>query len=338
MRFIKILVIIFIMLIASTTVGIKLNRFSHEVFDLFQDKTFSAKNFQKVKDFNADEDILYLPEMDSISINNSINNLSILRNKEVRKFLYLYLTKNRPYIIRSIERSHHYKDTIADVFKGVEKIPEYITLLPFLESGFCPRAVSRSSAVGLWQFMRGTSSILGLEKNIWVDERRSVKKSTKAAFVHLKNLYNIFKSWDLALAAYNSGSSHILNAMKKSGAKNIWQLIESRSLRKETHEYVPRFMALILIYKYQSEFGLKDQIAIPENIDITEINLKEQVNIYDIARLSDTPVKTIKMLNPELNRLKTPPGKRGYSLKIPESTKSKLLKNNRLYTKFFTSL
>ena len=120
------------------------------------------------------------------------------------------------------------------------------------------------------------------------------------------------------------------------GAKNIWELVESGSLRKETHEYVPRFMALILIYKYQSEFGLKDQISIPEDIDITEINLKEQVNIHDIARLSDTPVKIIKMLNPELSKLKTPPGKRGYSLKIPESTKSKLLKNDRLYTKFFT--
>ena len=135
--------------------------FSLGFFKLFSETEYSGNGLKKVQEFNPEKDTLYLPGLENKELFESIEDLSMCRNEDVRKYIYLYLTSGREYLIKSIERSYIYIDIINDIMKKNPDIPAEIALLPLLESGFDPNAVSRSNAVGLWQFLQSTSSHLG---------------------------------------------------------------------------------------------------------------------------------------------------------------------------------
>ena len=296
--------------------------FSWGLFDLFSENTYTEEGLQKVHDFDPEEDILYLPKLSDKEIFESARDLSICRKKEVRKYIYIYLTTGREYVKKSIERSYLYIDIINDIFAENKDIPPEIALLPLLESGFDPTAVSRSNAVGLWQFLKSTSKHFDLKGDKWVEERRDIEKSTLAAIRHLRNLNNNFKSWDLALAAYNGGGGQVRRAMNKTGAKSIWQLIEMKALTRETSEYVPRYIALMMIYKNQKLFGIEDEIRIPSKEKTENIVLKYSVNINQVSRICDVEKDTIMKFNPELKRTLTPPTVKDYTLRLPVKAKN----------------
>jgi len=304
--------------------GINTRLFSWGLFNLFSDHDYRAEGQKRAEEFDPDRDILYLPSMQGKNLFQSVNDLSVCRNRHVRKFLYIYLTSGRDYVIQGIENSEHFNGIISDIFSRHKDVPEGLAMLPLLESKFDPRAVSRSRAVGLWQFMRNTSRPLGLKHNSWVDERRDIELSTEAAVIHLNNLYRQFNSWGFALAAYNGGSVTVKRAIKKSGAKNIWELIDSGALRKETSEYVPRFIALLLIYRNQGLFDIRDEISSPDIMQTEIIELPSPVSIHQVAHYSGTPVSIIKKYNPELKRPVTPPYTRKYPLRLPVGSAEKL--------------
>ncbi len=306
------------MITTSTAFNLHCKSFCWEFLELFNQTEFSSAHFQRVLDYNTDNDITPLPSLQGKDLFESINDLSICRNKDVRKFLYLYLTRGRNFIIKSIKRSANYLNVIENEFDKNPQFPKDIMYLPLLESGFNPYAVSRSRAVGLWQFLKSTSKILGLKTNYWVDERRDVRKSTIAAIQHLKNLYSIFNSWELTLAAYNGGGLHVKRSMNKTGRNEFWSLHESSMLQRETNEYVPRFAALLVIYKNQKFFGLDEEIGTINRVDLDQLTFIRPVNIRLYSRTSGIPVKTIRTFNPELKRNTTPPYQDNYSLKIPE--------------------
>ena len=235
--------------------------FSWGLFQLFDEQQYSVEGHEKVRNFNPDIETFYLPGIEGKDFFNTVKDFSICRRKQVREFLYIYLTIGREYTIRSIERSFFYIDSIKNIMKDNPDIPDAIALLPLLESGFDPAAVSRSNAVGLWQFMKRTASFFGLKKNRLVDERLDVIKSTEAAIRHLRHLYLRFGSWELALAAYNGGEGMLSRAIEKVGTEDIWQLIDAGMLPVETAEYVPRFAALLLIYHNSSLFGIDREIT-----------------------------------------------------------------------------
>jgi len=291
--------------------------FSLGVFELFNDSQYSANGHEKVKNFNPEEETLYLPGMEDKEFFEAVNDFSILHKKGVREFIYLYLTTGREYIIRSMERSGYYFGIIEKIMKENPDIPEDIALLPLLESGFDPLAVSRSKAVGLWQFMQATSSHLGLKNNAWVDERRDIEKSTRAAIRHLRYLNKSLGSWDLALAAYNGGEGQIRRAIQKTGTNDIWELISSGVLSRETEEYVPRFAALILIYKNRRLFRIENELQINKAYPTNEICLDRQKSLKDISQYYAGGVELLKHLNPELKTGITPPPGEGYMLKVP---------------------
>jgi len=320
--------------ILISLLGFEKNLFSWGLFNLFSDTSYSKKGLNRAISFDPDEDILYLPKLNDKELFESINDLSICRKKEVRKYIYIYLTSGRKYTKKSIEKSYIYKDIIEKVFKDNPDIPAEIAVLPLLESGFNPLAVSRSRAVGLWQFMKNTATPLGLQRNKWIDERRDIEKSTEAAIRHLRNLHKRFGSWELALAAYNGGGGHVKRSMNKTGAKDFWTLSTTGTLSRETAEYVPRFIALTLIYKNQRLFDIKDEIEIPETIKTENFAMNYSVNIHHISKLADIPVKTIKRFNPELKRNITPPYRKNYSLRIPVSAADKLKKREKELYKF----
>jgi membrane-bound lytic murein transglycosylase D len=307
--------------------------FSWGLFDLFSDKAFTEEGLEKVTEFNPETDILYLPGLEGKDIFQASKDLSITRKKEIRKFIYLYLTTGRDYVKASIYRSYDYMDIIEEIFKEYPDIPSEIALLPLLESGFNPMAVSRSNAIGLWQFLSNTSVYFGLKSDKWVEERRDIDKSTRAALEHLRHLYNSFGSWDLALAAYNGGGGQVRRAMEKTGAKDIWELRKAGVLTKETGEYVPRYLALLIIYNNQKLFGLDKEIASPEKEKTIPVKLKYAVNIHEVSRHLEVPIETIKKYNPELNRKITPVTVEEYSLRLPAKAAKEFEKKSHLLYK-----
>lgn len=299
--------------------------FSLGMFQLFGEAQYSKDRHDMAKNLNPDEDILYLPGMEEKEFFESVNDFSIMRKKGVRDFLYLYLTRGREYTIRSIERSGNYIDTINAIIKRNPDIPADIALLPLLESGFDPMAVSRSNAVGLWQFMERTSSYIGLRTDSLIDERRNIEKSTEAAIRHLRHLYIKFGRWDLALAAYNGGEGQLSRAIETAGTENIWELINSGALSRETSEYVPRYAALILIYKNTRLFRIEKEIRLEKPVAVKRICLKEPKSLRDISLHHGTEPDVIKKLNPELKTGMTPPSESGYLLNVPSDKTTSLL-------------
>lgn len=313
--------------------------FSWGLFDLFTDQAFTEEGMAKVKEFDPETDILYLPGLEGKDIFQAAKDLSITRKKEIRKFIYLYLTTGREYIKASISRSYDYMDIIQEILKEYPEIPSEIAILPLLESGFNPMAVSRSNAMGLWQFLNNTSVYFGLKNDKWVEERRDIDKSTRAALEHLRHLYNSFGSWDLALAAYNGGGGQIKRGMEKSGASDIWELKKAGVLTKETEEYVPRYIALLIIYNNQKLFGLEKEIARPEKEETIPIQLKYAVDINEVSRHLEVPICTIRKYNPELNRNITPITVEDYSLRLPvKAAKDFEKKSSLLYKKNIKSV
>lgn len=283
--------------------------------------------------FDPERDILFIPPLGDKDLFESIDDLSITRDAEVRKFIILYLTTGKDYLTTAIIRSHRYINIIQDIFSRNKDIPAQLALLPLLESAYNPYAVSRSKAVGLWQFLKGTGRSLGLKTNTWVDERRDIEKSTEAAIKHLRNLHGIFKSWDLALASYNGGAGHVKRAMKKSGSKNIEQLIQSSKLKKETREYVARFAALSVIYKNQQLFDIKDDAANLQCQETDTVIIEFPVSITHISTIAEVSTETIRICNPELKKNFIPPYERKYSLRVPVDAKEKIEKNSdKLYS------
>ncbi len=276
--------------------------------------------------FDPENDIVFLPECGK-DFFADVEDLSVLRRKEVRRFLYLYLTRGRDFTIRGIERSSMYKDVIDQIFAENPDIPEDLAFLPLLESGFNPSAVSRSRAVGLWQFMKNTSEPLGLKKNKWVDDRRSIEKSTRAAVRHLRGLYRPFGSWELALAAYNGGGGHVRRSMEKADTSDFWKLQETGILRNETSEYVPRFAALLIICRNLDMFRICDDINYSAAAETDTIRLKYSVPLSAVSRYSGSSVMTIRRLNPELSMNVTPPEGHDFKLRLPVRNIKKLAGN-----------
>jgi membrane-bound lytic murein transglycosylase D len=313
-------------------VGINEQVFSWGLFNLFTDTAYPEEAQKRIEDFDPNTDVLYLPDLKDKDVFQATRDLSICRKKSVRKFVYHYLTGGREYLVRSIGRSYLYEDILKEVFKNNKDMPEELSMLPLLESCFDPNAVSSSRAVGLWQFVDNTARPLGLERNRWVDERRNIEKSTEAALRHLRNLRVLFPSWELTLAAYNGGAGYVKRTMDRTGTRDFWTLAENGALRGETSEYVPRFIALLLIYKNQRLFGIKDEINIPEKRETERFTLEKAVDLRHVSRVSGVPLQTLKELNPELILSITPPSRKTYGLRIPSDAKKMLeIKTKELY-------
>ena len=228
--------------------------------------------------------------------------------------LFSYKIKERFAIWLS--RSGKYLDLMKGILKE-QNVPEDIVFLPLIESGFNANAYSPARAVGYWQFIASTAKRYGLEINWWRDERKDPVKSTVAAANYLNDLYQIFGSWNLAMAAYNAGEGKILKALNKAKADNYWALLKSRHIRNETKNYVPKFIAASLIANSPQNFGFYDlEYLQPLNYDL--VTIKDPVDLDIIAECAETSVEVIKELNPELRRWCTPPDVSEYSIRIPE--------------------
>ncbi len=215
-----------------------------------------------------------------------------------------------------LERSARYMEIMREILRD-KKLPEELVFLPFVESGFNVNAYSTAKAVGPWQFIEATAKRYGLVVDWWRDERRDPVKSTEAAAEYLSDLYSMFGSWHLALAAYNAGEGKIMKALKRTNADDYWSLLRTKQIRDETKEYVPRFFAAKQIAHSPEDFGFSD-LDYRDPLEFDEVEIDRPLDIDVIARCSRASVTEIRELNPELRRWSTPPNVDRYTVRIPK--------------------
>lgn len=242
----------------------------------------------------------------------------LILNDSVENQLAYFTSRGREQFQDWLDHSARYLPVMKQIFREYN-LPEDLVYLVMIESGFNPLAVSRKKAAGPWQFMEATAREYGLTTDPWVDERRDPIKSTRAAAAHIKDLYNLFGSWPLVLASYNAGTTKVQSAVLRVRSSDFWDLRDSRHFRRETRNYVPRYMAALIIAKNPAAYGFIAPNEAPFEYD--EIVVKRSTSLREIASYSRCPYSDILELNPELIKEETPPQPR-YVVRIPRGTKS----------------
>ena len=259
--------------------------------------------------------------------------ISILENDEILKNIAFLTAEGakggRRFYKKWLERTTKWFPMMRRI-AAEEDVPEELIYLSMIESGLKPTAVSKSSAVGLWQFMRATGEDYGLNDtaSVWVDERRDPEKSTRAAFKYLKDLYNMFGDWHLALAAYNCGQGRVGRTILKYGdsTSNYWDIRDK--LPRETQHYVPIYVAATKIALNPSAYGFDlDSLNYEQEYIYDTYELSQPLSLSIIAKCIDTTREAIQDLNPELIRSLTPPDAVNYTIKLPKGCLEKFVGN-----------
>ncbi|MDH4226443.1 MAG: transglycosylase SLT domain-containing protein [Deltaproteobacteria bacterium] len=266
------------------------------------------------------------PQSDSEAQEAATNFVPVLSNAKVDAFKRYFQTRGKDIFSKWLDRSKAYMPMVLDILEK-EGLPEDIAYLALIESGYNPHAKSRAGAVGIWQFMPGTARKYGLRVDWWIDERKDPEKATKAAADYLNDLYDRFDSWYLAAAGYNAGEGRIERALRRFKADNYWDIASNkRALKRETREYVPKYLAAIIIAKEPECYGFMPTNTESDYVyDTVEIRHSTDINV--IAKAAGTTATELKRLNPELNRWFTPPDYKNYKIKLPVGTKAAFLEN-----------
>ncbi|HVY45606.1 MAG TPA: lytic transglycosylase domain-containing protein, partial [Minicystis sp.] len=227
----------------------------------------------------------------------------------------------RAAFLARFRRSGLYRDHIEFALREAG-LPEDLVWVPAIESGFDPRSLSPSGASGLWQFMPETAALYGLDQSEWVDERRSLGRATTAAVAHLRDLYERFHRWDLALAAYNVGFDGVVRAMDRFAERegrrpsSFAELAGARLLPQETSSYVPEIHAFAIVAANRARFGL-DRIELAQAPDLGELAVPAGTRLRTIARSAGIPTSALRDLNPQILRDRVPPTGGDYLVTLP---------------------
>ncbi len=246
------------------------------------------------------------------------------KNDKVETFINYFKTKIRDRFSAWLSRSSKYLPIINKIFEE-HGIANELVFLPLIESGFSPYATSRAQAVGIWQFIKGTAIRYGLRVDNFVDERKDPVKSTEAAAKYLKDLYEMFGSWDLALAAYNAGEGKISKIINSKGTNDFWDVISHKKVKRETKEYVPRFVAATLIAKEPELYGFENVNYLP-TLDFEEVILPPKTTLSSVADIIGVDEELLREYNPAIKHGILPPDT-SYIVRLPKGTSQILIEN-----------
>ena len=244
-------------------------------------------------------------------------------NSNIHGFINFFTIRNREYTRLMLRRKDLYFP-LFEKYLAQYNLPQELKYLSIIESGLNPRAVSRASAVGLWQFMSFTGRYFGLKNDWYFDDRMDPEKSTEAACQYLSQLYGMFHNWELTLAAYNSGPGTVKRAIRRSGyKKTFWEIYNY--LPRETRSYVPQFVAIIYAMNYADEHNMIET-ALEEAIPHDTIHVKQYLHLDTFAKLTGTCTEEILQLNPAVRHNAIPGNGKVYVLRVPKTAKVELEK------------
>ncbi|MFW0884113.1 LysM peptidoglycan-binding domain-containing protein [Candidatus Acidulodesulfobacterium sp. H_13] len=257
-------------------------------------------------------------------------------NKEIIYYIHYYRTTGRRFFKYALLRSRRYMPMIRKVFKKLG-LPNDLAYLAMVESGFSPKAYSYAGASGMWQFMPSTGRLFGLKTNWWVDERRNPVESTYAAGKYLKNLFNKFGSWYLAVAAYNSGELTIERALASYPDSTFWTISQNRPylLPGQTRRYVPKIIAAAIIAKDPGNFGFHN-LKYEKPMRFKQVNIPFSVGLYALAKCVGISEYRLRKMNPELLRNATPPRDHNFMLNIPAENYNIFVRNFKHISRYIS--
>ncbi len=236
-------------------------------------------------------------------------------NQVVRSYIDMYTQRRRTLVEEMLGLSLYYMPIFEQALEQ-EGLPLELKYLPVIESALNPDAVSRVGATGLWQFMLSTAKGLGLEVNSLVDERRDPIRSSELAAKYLKQLYEIYGDWSLAIASYNCGPGNVNKALRRAGGgkQDFWDIYYY--LPKETRGYVPAFIAANYVMTYHNDHNIGNALA-KRPVPTDTIHITQRVHFDQISEVLGIPVEELRVLNPQYRRDEIPGDIRPYALTLP---------------------
>ena len=251
--------------------------------------------------------------IDSLARSNVVDEeIEVEYNGKTQHWIDYFRGSGRKHFSRWLERTGELRDIIEPILMDVG-IPRDLLYLAVIESGLNMSARSYMKAIGPWQFMSGTARLFGLRINWWLDERKDIVAATYAAANYMKYLHDLFDSWPLALAAYNSGEHRVAYAITRQRTTDYWQL----RLPAQTMWFVPKFMAALAIGRNPEAYGFDRPVNDPLEFDIIEIDRPTELRA--IAEAADCSLNDIKSLNPHFKKWCTPPDM-VVEVKVPKGT------------------
>lgn len=257
-------------------------------------------------------------------------------NTIVRRYILRYLYHSPKQVAGLLQKEQYYMPIFQDILSQYD-LPYELAYLPVIESALNPNARSHMGAVGLWQFMPATGKKYGLEINSLVDERRDPIKSTHAAAKFMNALYDVFKDWNLVIAAYNCGPGNVNKAIYRAGGKrDFWSIYPF--LPKETRAYLPLYIAAVYSMNFAAYHGISakedplfvvdsipaDSVLFPELVNLTTIEIvptdtivtSHRIHLLQVAEILDVPLPLLRQLNPQYAR-DIVPGNKEYAICLP---------------------
>ncbi len=249
-------------------------------------------------------------------------------NQYVRRYIDIYTIERREQVSQMLGLAEMYFP-LFDEYLDKYQLPLELKYLAVVESALNPMAVSKTGAVGLWQFKINTAKMFNLNVSSYVDERMDPAKSTEAACLYLQYLYRTFNNWQLALAAYNVGPGAVKNAIARSGGeRNFWKIYPN--LPEAAQNYVPAFIAATYVmqnYASHSISPAKPLISYPETDTVV---VAKAVNLNVLAKSIDVPIEIIRFLNPTFKLDYIPMGSSQLTLRLPSGKTNSFIQNEGL--------
>lgn len=248
------------------------------------------------------------------------NFLSLKKTKRMEFWVDYFTNKNHERFQRFINNGEEYRPIIEKIFES-HGLPKELYFVGLIESGYYLGARSHASAVGPWQFIKGTGKRYGLKITNELDERQDLFKASEAAAMYFKDLYNVFSSWELALAAYNAGEYGIIRRIMQHGTRDFYELSRNKQLPSETINYVPKVLAAMHVVKNAHRYGFNIPKKSHRLFDLTRLApMDKNTSLKTVARRLNVDPELLRKLNPELKQNKTPRYYIGtYYLRVPES-------------------
>jgi membrane-bound lytic murein transglycosylase D len=310
--------------------------------EVFKPETYTPESIDSLRSvwylhkqaeaFNPDFEMLErdtlksaIPDSVYIERLNRLNSfIPIQFNHYVRNNIILYTEKMPKVTANIISLSAYYLPIIEGIFDMYD-LPKELKAMAMIESAFNPKAVSRARARGMWQFMHYTARLYDLDMTSFVDERYDPYKSCHAAAKYLKDSYNIFGDWSLAIASYNCGAGNVLKAIRRSGGKtDFWEIYNY--LPRETRGYVPIFFAALYTLKYYPEHGIvPQQSSLPAHVDTIHVN--KMLHFQQISDVIGIPMEELRQINPQYLHDIIPGKEKTYILRLPHNYTMQFVNN-----------